>query len=94
MVFLGWASQADGYTCPVVIKEASAVLAKAETAVTKVKAADRAVADRALARAKKLLGDAKKDHEGATAKVGHSEAVRKAKTAKAFAEQVLTLAEP
>ncbi len=88
-----WTPAASAYTCPLLIKEAESLIAKAEAAVAKASGGDKAAAERALGEAKKLVAEARRDHEGATAKLGHAEAVRKAKTAKAFAEEALVLTE-
>ena len=89
LVALAWAAAphpAAAYSCPLLIKEADDLIARAETAVHKSTAADRASAERALA-------EARKDHEGARAKADHAAAVRKAKIAKAYAEEAQILAE-
>jgi hypothetical protein len=83
---------AHAYSCPVLIKEADDLIAKAEAAVAKG-GGDRAAAGRALAEAKKMVGEARHDHETATSKAGHAAAVRKAKIAKAYAEEAQVLAE-
>lgn len=87
-------SAATAYSCPILIKEADELIAKAQAAVAKTSSADKPHAEQALTEAKKLVGEARKDHEGAKGKVGHADAVRKAKTAKAFAEEALVLAQP
>ncbi len=84
---------AHAYSCPILIKEAEEVIARAEAAVAKTSAGDRAAAERALAEAKKLVGEARRDHEGAKAKADHAASVRKAKIAKAYAEEAQVLAE-
>jgi hypothetical protein len=61
--------------------------------VAKSSGIDKPGAERALAEAKKMVGEAKKEHEGAKAKAGHAAAVRKAKIAKAYAEEAQVLAE-
>ena len=77
-----------GFNCPVVIKQAEDLIKKAEAA--KATADTRPLIDEA----KKLLGEAKAHHEGAKTKKDHGDAVRKAKTAAAFAEEAIVLAAP
>ncbi len=87
-------SAALAYSCPILIKEADELIAKAQSAVAKSVSPDKPHAEQALAEAKKLVGEARRDHEGAKGKVGHADAVRKAKMAKAFAEEALVLSQP
>ena len=77
---------AMAYNCPVQIKQAEELLKKAEgqakTPETKA----------LLTEAKKLLGEAKKSHGEAKAKMDHADAVRKAKTPQALAEEIAAIA--
>lgn len=84
---------AHAYSCPVLIKEADELIARAEAAVLKTASGDKAAAARALAEARKMVAEARHDHETATAKAGHAAAVRKAKIARAYAEEAQVLAE-
>jgi hypothetical protein len=77
-----------GFNCPVVIKQAEDLIKKAEAG--KATGDTRPLIDEA----KKLLGEAKAHHEGAKTKKDHGDAVRKAKTAAAFAEEAIVLAAP
>jgi ERCC4-related helicase len=77
-----------GFTCPVVIKQAEDLIKKAEGA--KLTADTRPLVDEA----KKLLTEARAHHEGAKGKKDHADAVRKAKTAAAYAEEAIVLATP
>lgn len=90
----GLASAAVAYGCAVLIKDAEELIAKAQPAVTKSASSDKPHAEQALAEARRLVGEARRDHEGAKSKLGHAEAVRKARTAKAFAEEALVLSQP
>ena len=80
---LAWA-----YNCPVVIKQAEDLIKKAEAG--KVTPETRQLIDEA----KKLLAEAKRHHEAAKTKRDHGDAVRKAKTAAAFAEEAIVLQSP
>lgn len=82
------ARAAWGFNCPVVIKQAEDLVKKAEAA--KPSADTRPLIDEA----KKLIGEAKAHHEGARTKKDHADAVRKAKTAAAYAEEAIVLATP
>jgi len=96
LVALAWAPAphpAAAYSCPLLIKEADDLIARAEAAVHKSTAPDRAAAERALAEARRWVAEARKDHEGARAKADHAAAVRKAKIAKAYADEAQVLAE-
>jgi hypothetical protein len=84
---------AHAYSCPILIKEAEDQIARAEAALAKATGGDRAAADAALAEAKRMVAEARKEHEGAKAKAGHAAAVRKAKIARAYAEEAQVLAE-
>jgi hypothetical protein len=81
------------YSCPILIKEAEDQIVRAEAALAKATGGDRAAADAALAEAKRMVAEARKEHEGAKAKPGHAAAVRKAKIARAYAEEAQALAE-
>jgi hypothetical protein len=76
------------FNCPVVIKQAEDLIKKAEAA--KPNADTRPL----LEEAKKLLSEARAHHEGAKTKKDHGDAVRKAKTAAAYAEEAIVLATP
>ena len=76
------------FNCPVVIKQAEDLIRKAEG--TKTNADSKPLIDEA----KKLVGEAKAHHESAKTKKDHAEAIRKAKTASAYAEEAITLATP
>jgi len=86
LVLAGPAARA--YNCPVVIKQAEDLIKKAEAG--KVTPETRPLIDEA----KKLLAEAKAHHENAKTKRDHGDAVRKAKTATAFAEEAIDLATP
>jgi hypothetical protein len=79
---------AAAFTCPVVIKQAEDAIRKAEGG--KVNPETRPLIDEA----KKLLAEARAHHENAKTKKDHGDAVRKAKTAIAFAEEAVTLQGP
>lgn len=76
------------FNCPVVIKQADDLIKKAESGK------QNADTTPLLAEAKKLLAEAKGHHENAKTKRDHGDAVRKAKTAGAFAEEALVLQTP
>jgi hypothetical protein len=76
------------FNCPVVIKQADDLIKKAEA--SKPNAETRPLIDEA----KKLVGEARAHHEGAKTKKDHGDAVRKAKTAAAYAEEAIVLATP
>jgi len=82
------AGVAWGFTCPVVIKHAEDLIRKAEAG--KANADTRPL----IEEARKLLVEAKAHHEGAKTKKDHGDAVRKAKTAAALAEEAIVLATP
>jgi hypothetical protein len=86
LLLLGPATWA--YNCPVVIKQADDLIKKAEAG--KVTPETRQLIDEA----KKLLGEARVHHEAAKSKRDHGDAVRKAKTAVAFAEEAIVLQSP
>jgi hypothetical protein len=79
---------AAAFNCPVVIKQAEDLIKKADA--TKVNAETKPLIDEA----KKLVGEAKAHHEGAKTKKDHGDAIRKAKTAAAYAEEAISLATP
>jgi hypothetical protein len=89
----GLAGLALAYSCPLVIKDAEDVIAKAEMALGKSHSGDKAAAERALAEARRTVSQARHDHETARAKADHAGAVRKAKIARAYAEEALVLAD-
>jgi hypothetical protein len=76
------------FNCPVVIKQADDLIKKAEA--SKPSAETRPLIDEA----KKLVSEARAHHEGAKTKKDHGDAVRKAKTAAAYAEEAIVLATP
>jgi hypothetical protein len=76
------------FTCPVVIKQAEDLIKKAESG--KVTPDTKPL----IEEAKKLLAEAKGHHDNAKTKRDHGDAVRKAKTAAAFAEEAITLQNP
>lgn len=76
------------FTCPVVIKQAEDLIKKAEAG--KVTPDTRQLIDEA----KKLLAEARAHHESAKTKRDHGDAVRKARTAVAFAEEAIILQSP
>ena len=82
------ASPALAFNCPVVIKQAEDNIKKAE--VTKTNTDTKPLIDEA----KKLVSEAKAHHENAKTKKDHGDAIRKAKTASAYAEEAITLASP
>jgi hypothetical protein len=82
------APMAWAFTCPVVIKQAEDLIKKAESG--KVTPDTKPL----IEEAKKLLGEAKGHHDNAKTKRDHGDAVRKAKTAAAFAEEAITLQNP
>lgn len=80
---LAWA-----FNCPVAIKQAEDLIKKAEAG--KVTPETKPLIDEA----KKLVAEAKAHHENAKTKRDHGDAIRKAKTAAAFAEEAITLQNP
>src|SRR5438105_11135426 len=88
MLVLAVAAPAWAFNCPVVIKQAEDLIKKAEG--TKVNADSTPL----IAEAKKLVAEAKTHHENAKTKKDHGDAIRKAKTASAYAEEAITLATP
>jgi hypothetical protein len=88
MLVLAVAAPAWAFNCPVVIKQAEDLIKKAEG--TKVNADSKPLIDEA----KKLVAEAKTHHENAKIKKDHGDAIRKAKTASAYAEEAITLATP
>jgi hypothetical protein len=87
LAVLAVASPARAFTCPVHIKQAEDLIAKAEAKVTPE---TRGLVDEA----KKMLVEAKGHHETAKGKRDHAAAVRKAKVASAVAEEAITLQSP
>ena len=82
------APAAWAFTCPVVIKQAEDMIRKAEGG--KVTADTKPL----IEEAKKLVAEARAHHENAKTKRDHGDAVRKAKTAQAYAEEALVLQGP
>lgn len=86
---VAWAAgSAWGFTCPVVLKQAEEMIAKAERG--KPTADTRPFIDEA----KKFLSEARTHHEQAKTKRDHADAVRKAKFAIALAEEAVVLQGP
>ena len=83
LVLLLAATPARAFTCPVHIKQAEDLVAKAEAKVTPD---TRGLVDEA----KKMLVEAKAHHEKAKTKRDHAAAIRKAKVASALAEEAIT----
>ena len=81
------APEARAFTCPVHIKQAEDLIAKAEAKVT---AETRGLIDEA----KKMLVESKAHHEKAKGKRDHAAAIRKAKVASALAEEAITIQTP
>ena len=79
---------AMAYNCPVQIKQAEEVIKKAEAVAKSPET------QKLLAEAKKLLSEAKGAHEQAKGRIDHGDAVRKAKTAQALAEEIEFLTRP
>src|SRR5215470_12201998 len=88
VLLLALAPPAMAFNCPVVIKQAEDNIKKAEA--TKTNADTKPLIDEA----KKLVAEAKAHHENAKTKKDHGDAIRKAKTASAYAEEAITLASP
>jgi hypothetical protein len=84
-LLLAPASAALAYNCPVQIKLADEMIARAEKG--KMKAESKAL----LEEARKLLGEARVHHEQAKGKKDHDEAIRKAKTAQGLADEAQKL---
>ncbi len=76
------------YTCPIQIQRAEELIKKAENA--KLPPEAKAL----LEEARKLVTEARASHEGAKGKPDHADAIRKAKTAQALAEEAAALATP
>jgi hypothetical protein len=83
---------AHAFSCPILIKEAEEQIGRAEAALARSASPDRPAAEQALAEAKRMVGEARKAHEGAKAKANHAAAMRKAKIARAYAEEAQILA--
>ena len=88
LVLAAVASPALAFNCPVVIKQAEDNIKKAEA--TKTNADTKPL----IGEAKKLVAEAKAHHDNAKTKKDHGDAIRKAKTASAYAEEAITLASP
>jgi hypothetical protein len=87
-LIVGSTAVAWAFNCPVVIKQAEDLIKKAESG--KPNTDTRPLIDEA----KKLVSEARAHHEGAKTKKDHGDAVRKAKTAAAYAEEAIVLATP
>ena len=84
-LLLAPASTSLAYNCPVQIKLAEDMIARAE------KGKMTAESQSLLAEARKLLGEARAHPEAAKAKKDHEEAIRKAKTAQGLADEAMKL---
>ncbi len=84
-LLLAPASAALAYNCPVQIKLAEEMIARAEKG--KMTAESKAL----LEEARKILGEARVHHEQAKSKKDHDEAIRKAKTAQGLADEAQKL---
>jgi len=82
------APPARAYMCPVVIKQAEELIARAERGKTTPESAA------LLEDARKLVGEARAHHENAKSKKDHDDAIRKARTALGLAEEALKLQAP
>jgi hypothetical protein len=87
-LLIATAPVAWAFTCPVVIKQAEDLVKKAESG--KVTPDTKPL----IEEAKKLLAEARGHHDNAKTKRDHGDAVRKAKTAAAFAEEAILLQNP
>jgi hypothetical protein len=88
VMILAAVSPTWAFNCPVVIKQAEDMIKKAESG--KVTADTRPL----IEEAKKQVAEAKAHHENAKTKRDHGDAIRKAKTAAAYAEEAITLQNP
>ena len=79
---------ATAYNCPVQIKQAEDLVKKAEAQAKTPE--QKALLDEA----KKLVSEAKSQHGEAKGKKDHADAVHKAKTAQALAEEIAALSTP
>ena len=84
---LAVSSPAHAFNCPVVIMQAEELIKKADAKATNE---TRGLIDEA----RKLLVEARGHHDRAKTKRDHADAIRKAKTAAAFAEEAITLQTP
>ncbi len=87
LLMLGVAPAARAFNCPVVIQQAEDMIRKAEA---KINPDTKPLVDEA----KKQLAEAKAHHNTAKTKKDHGDAIRKAKTAAAYAEEAITLSGP
>ncbi len=74
--------------CPVVIKQAEELIARAERGKTTPES------EALLEDARKLVREARVNHENAKSKKDHDDAIRKARTAFGLAEEALKLQAP
>jgi hypothetical protein len=88
ILLVATATVAWAFTCPVVIKQAEDLIKKADGG--KVTPDTKPL----IEEAKKLLTEARAHHDNAKTKRDHGDAVRKAKTAAAFAEEAIVLQNP
>jgi ribosome-binding protein aMBF1 (putative translation factor) len=82
------APPARAYMCPVVIKQAEELIARAERGKTTPES------EALLEDARKLVREARVNHENAKSKKDHDDAIRKARTAFGLAEEALKLQAP
>jgi predicted PurR-regulated permease PerM len=86
LLALGGGLPALANICPLLIQRAEELIKKAERGKPSPEA--RAL----LEEARKLVGEARASHEGVKGKPDHADAIRKAKTAQALAEEAAGLA--
>jgi hypothetical protein len=86
LLVAGGALPAPANNCPLQIQRAEELIRKAERG--KLPPEARAL----LEEARKLAAEARANHEGAKGKPDHADAIRKAKTAQALAEEAAALA--
>jgi hypothetical protein len=86
LLALGGGPPALANNCPLHIQRAEELIKKAERGKLPPEARS------LLEEARKLVGEARASHEGAKGKPDHADAIRKAKTAQALAEEAAALA--
>jgi hypothetical protein len=82
------APPARAYMCPVIIKQAEELIARAERGKTTPES------QALLEDARTLVREARASHENAKSKRDHDDAIRKARTAVGLAEEALKLQSP
>ena len=87
-LILAAAAPTRAYMCPVLIKQAEELIARAARGKTTAESAA------LLEDARKLVQEARQHHENAKSKKDHDEAIRKARTAMGLAEEALKLQTP